>query len=102
MGTVIANKGQCLIDIAIQEYGSIETLFDLAKDNGREVDDDLQPGQVLQKRDTPPDTADQDMMDFFNRKGIVVNSGASVAVTEILATNDDEAITTNDNEGITL
>jgi hypothetical protein len=102
MATTQVSSGQCLIDVAIQEYGSIEALFDLAKDNNLEVDDDLIPGQVLQIRDTLPDTADPDLVDYFARKSIRVNSGAVVAITEILATNDDEAITTNDNEGLTL
>jgi hypothetical protein len=91
-----------MLDIAIQEYGSMGALFDLAKDNGLEVDDDLSPGQILQIRDVLPDTADPEMVAYYDTQGIIVNSGAVLDVTEVLATNDDEAIITNDNEGITL
>jgi hypothetical protein len=91
-----------MIDIAIQVYGSIEALFDLVLDNNLEVDADLTPGQVLHVLDILPVTADPIMVAYYISQGIVVNSGADVAIAEVLATNDDEVFTTNDNEGITL
>lgn len=39
--------GQNLADIAIQEYGSLEALVDLAAENGISVTTDLKAGQEL-------------------------------------------------------
>lgn len=100
MSILIVSKGQCMIDIAIQAYGDIATLFDLAKDNNLEVDDDLTPGQVLQIRDTLPDTANPDLAAYFTRNGIIVNSGATLTLNEVLATNDGNGIGTNNGEFI--
>lgn len=43
--TVLSN--QTLADIALQVCGSLEGVFDLARENGLNVTDELRPGQVL-------------------------------------------------------
>ena len=40
-------NGQCLSDIAVQVYGSVESVFVLAKENGLSVTDLLTAGQQL-------------------------------------------------------
>jgi hypothetical protein len=100
MATHIVTKGQCLMDVAVQRYGSVEAQFDLCKDNNLEVDDDITPGQILQIRDVLPDTADQDVVDYFTTNGFRVNSGADLTITELLADNDNEILTDNDNGGL--
>lgn len=102
MHPIQVTDGQCLMDIAIQEYGSVEALFDLAKDNGLEVDDDITAGQVLQIRDTLPDTADPDIVEYFTKMGFKVNSGAMVEIIEVLATNDNEIISDNNDNGLEI
>ncbi|MDR1984972.1 MAG: hypothetical protein LBQ28_09145 [Prevotellaceae bacterium] len=44
----IALNNQSLLDIAIQELGSAEAAFDIAKANNISITDDLQAGQILQ------------------------------------------------------
>ena len=44
---VIVLSGQSLIDIAIQKYGSFESVFQLAADNNISITDKLIPGQSL-------------------------------------------------------
>lgn len=47
MNTVV-QAGQTLLDIAIQEYGTIEAAFMLAKANDLSITDTLQAGQVIE------------------------------------------------------
>ncbi|MDE5424033.1 hypothetical protein L3073_17595 [Ancylomarina sp. DW003] len=47
MNKIIVEDGQCLLDIAIQETGSIESFLDIAKANNREPSWELEAGQVL-------------------------------------------------------
>jgi LysM repeat protein len=47
MKTVIVRNNQSLWDIAIQEYGTVEAVFDLAMANGLGITDILTAGQVL-------------------------------------------------------
>lgn len=45
---VTVRDGQTLADIAIQEYGSLEALPELARVNGLSVSQDIVTGRVLQ------------------------------------------------------
>ena len=47
MKTVIVRNNQSLFDIAIQEYGTVESVFDLAMANGLGITGILTAGQVL-------------------------------------------------------
>ncbi len=48
MSNIIVLNGQSLFDIALQEYGSIEAVFQLADDNGiTNITDSLIPGTEL-------------------------------------------------------
>ncbi len=49
MKTVV-QAGQTLLDIAIQEYGTIEAVFMLAKANDMSITDTLQAGRKLKYR----------------------------------------------------
>ncbi len=46
--TVTVKPDQSLFDIALQETGSIETVFDMAMANGIGITDELTTGTVLQ------------------------------------------------------
>jgi hypothetical protein len=45
--TTTITEGQSLMDVAIQEHGTVETLFDLADANGLAITDALEAGQVM-------------------------------------------------------
>jgi hypothetical protein len=47
MNKTIISDGQSLVDVALQELGSVESLFDLADANGLAITDALAAGQVL-------------------------------------------------------
>ena len=47
MKTVV-QAGQTLLDIAVQEYGTIEAVFMLAKANDMSITDSLQAGQQIE------------------------------------------------------
>lgn len=48
MKSVTVKHNQRLIDIALQELGDTERVFELAQLNGISITDELQPGTVLQ------------------------------------------------------
>lgn len=55
MATITVSDGQTLIDIAIQQYGCYEGVFDLIKDNeGLGLSSQLVAGQVLNIKDEVP------------------------------------------------
>lgn len=51
MKTVTVLNNQSLNDLAIQEYGSIDGVMQLAVANGLSITDALKPGQVLEVPD---------------------------------------------------
>lgn len=75
MITVIEN--QSLLDIAIQEDGSVLTAFEWAFINGLSITDDLAPGQKL----LAPTSVfrNTDVADYFKGKNQMVASGISTA-----------------------
>jgi hypothetical protein len=70
------SAGQSLVDVAIQEYGSLEALFDLADANDLAITDVLTPGRVL----VVPNSAATvpALVDYFRQRGLRVNTGAPV------------------------
>lgn len=67
MATIVVNN-QSLMDIAIQEYGTIEAAFDIAVANGMEVTDRLVPGSQLSL--PPSNYEDRDIADYFKARRI--------------------------------
>ena len=47
MSQTIITAGQSLVDVCLQELGSVAALFELAAANGLTITDALTPGQVL-------------------------------------------------------
>ena len=76
MRTIIAIPNQSLPDIAIQELGSIEAVFDIAVANNISVTQNLLPGQEI----TIPESiyARQDVANYFKGK----NQKVVTALTE--------------------
>lgn len=52
MKTTTTSNGQSLVDVALQELGSVAALFDLADANGRAITDLLTPGLALDVSDS--------------------------------------------------
>jgi hypothetical protein len=75
---VTVNEGQSLMDLAIQEYGGIEGIFDLMEDNvlpGIQVK--MNVGQILKVyKEKASDSA---IKDFYTQRGVTVNTRGSVA-----------------------
>lgn len=70
--TIIVEPGQCLEDIALQEYGSIDGVREVVMDNELVFIDGfntrLLPGTKLQVRDTP---IDPPMFNTMRKIGVV-------------------------------
>lgn len=73
---------QSLLDIAIQEYGTIEAAFDLALANGLEVTDMLTPGMVLELPIS--DYEDRDIANYFKSRKIHPATGISEETEEVI------------------
>lgn len=66
MKQIPVDSGQCIIDIAIQEYGKLEAEQTVCQDNNLQPDDDLYPGQQLNIRESGIDDipfSDQTVLD---------------------------------------
>ncbi len=70
MKTVTVLNNQSLWDIAIQEYGTVEAVFELAQANGLSVTDTLTAGQVLNVPEVDPALTQPEIVDYYRRNGI--------------------------------
>lgn len=88
MISVIEN--QSLLDIAVQEDGSVLTAFEWALINGLSITDDLAPGQKLLVPN--PIFRNADVADYFKGKNQMVATGISAA--DLAAINPELGIGT--------
>ena len=71
--TTIITEGQSLLDVAIQELGSVAALFDLADAAGLAITDVLTPGRVLE---VPASAATRpELVSYFAGRAYRVNTG---------------------------
>lgn len=68
MASVIVIDRQNLLDLALQEYGNVQAVFDLAMANGLDITDELTPGQEI----TLPESqyTDKDVLNFYKTRDI--------------------------------
>ena len=86
MSSVIVVQSQSLLDLAIQEYGTIEAVIHLAFVNEISVTDELQPGAVLH---TPEyNLKNDDVANYFAKKAILPATIISDEV-ELILDNED-------------
>lgn len=81
MSQTIITAGQSLVDVAIQELGSVEALFELADAAGLAITDALAPGALLLVPASPyalPDTAG-----YFRARAQRINTGDEVAASPL-------------------
>lgn len=73
MSNIITMPDQSVFDIAIQEYGSIEGVFNLLRANPElEFDSNIQPGTVLKIEGEP---VKQTIVDFYRNNKIQLATG---------------------------
>ena len=72
----VITQGQSLVDVAVQELGSVAALFDLADAGGLAITDLLTPGQQLPVLASAG--ADADVAGYFVARGQRINTGAPV------------------------
>jgi len=70
MNEIIVENGQCLLDIAIQETGSIESFFEIAKANIIEPTEILEAGMVIKI----PDQLEPRIVSYYKEHKIKVVS----------------------------
>jgi hypothetical protein len=75
MEQIVVYEGQNLVDIAIQEYGSLEGVWQLVMDNPniRGIDYQLKAGEILQIDETKK--IREDITDYFEKRNIKLNTG---------------------------
>lgn len=78
--TVLHN--QSLLDFAIQRTGTLESLFQLAIENGISITDELETGRFL----LIPDNVkkDVDVLAYYNEKGIQPATALTAEETELV------------------
>jgi hypothetical protein len=73
------SAGQSLLDVCLQELGTLDALFDLADANGLSITAPLRPGQVLQ---VPASALSQPQVAaYFSSRQQRINVGAVVGTT---------------------
>ncbi|TAE33328.1 MAG: LysM domain-containing protein [Candidatus Kapaibacterium sp.] len=77
MDKVKAEYGQTLLDISLQNYGSIETMFELAKDNGLDsITIDVAQGQEFVIDSGKVISAD--VAAYYTRENFRLNTGSAI------------------------
>lgn len=79
------SHNQSLLDIAIQEYGTIQAAFDLALANGLEVTDQLTPGMTLEL--PVSEYEDRDVAQYFKSRKIHPATGVFEMPEDVIGTN---------------
>ena len=87
MKKATVHKQQNILDLAIQEYGSIEGLLELAKENNLSLDEDMVAGSVLSVDESK--IINLPLVNYFKEKEIVIATGANGFVTDDIGIFDD-------------
>ena len=75
MRTVTVLNNQSLWDIAIQEYGTVEAVFELARANGIGVTDLLTAGQELVLPEIDSSVEKPEVVEYYRRNGLYPVTG---------------------------
>ena len=79
MSQTVITAGQSLVDVAIQELGTVAALFELADAQGLALTDALTPGQVLGVPASP--AAQPRLVAYFSGRAQRINTGDDVAAS---------------------
>lgn len=69
----VISAGQNLLDVAIQQTGSVFSVFDIAFKNGVSLHNELLPGQKIEVVQT--EHSNVDLVSFFKSKGLRIATG---------------------------
>lgn len=79
-----ASEGQSIIDLAVQELGSVEAAFVFALKNDLSLSDDTVPGQEF----SLTDVEDKTLVNYYAQKNIKPATGLSDADNTIAQDNE--------------
>ncbi|MBS2100716.1 LysM peptidoglycan-binding domain-containing protein [Carboxylicivirga linearis] len=68
----VAEPYQNMFDLALQLYGSLQGVFQLAKDNDKDMTSEINPGEILKGRKDPIDKL---VYEFYKGRGIKPATG---------------------------
>lgn len=71
--SITIKHNQSLLDIAVQEHGTIVAVIDIAKANNIAVTDDLQPGQILNM--PVGNITESNIVNFYKQQSVVPATG---------------------------
>lgn len=91
--------GQNIWDIAMQEYGTCDAIFDLCLDNNIDgLNFELVPGQTLRIDEEKKALYAPKVAEYYQQNGIRINTGyIKPAITGFELTIEDELITIEDD-----
>lgn len=80
---MIVKDGQSIFDIAVQEFGTMEELFNIIVDNSLTLNTKVVSGQELVVNKV--DVGDENVKDFVTLKNITFNNNQGITIPPILA-----------------
>lgn len=90
MDKIVVIEQQSIIDIAIQQYGSVDGIVNIINDNpGLGFNSNLTPGLKL---NVTEDAQDKDIVDYFRRKQLKIATRG----TSVVGDFDDNDFDSND------
>lgn len=97
MSKKLVNEGQNLFDVTLQNYGSLDAIFDLMGDNGFDINTDLRGGLVVTIDDSK--VADRIYVNQLERSGVSVGGGDPIVdpLLETALQDDYSVFITDDN-----
>ncbi|MCX6232610.1 MAG: LysM peptidoglycan-binding domain-containing protein [Bacteroidetes bacterium] len=116
MSKIIVLNGQSLFDIALQQYGTVDSVFRLAEENNIDnITDDLIPGtELIINENYKSKTFENEILKESNLKYVTVSSGQNLfdlslqeygsteGVAQLAKDNGINSITDSINEGTQL
>ncbi|MDF7809904.1 LysM peptidoglycan-binding domain-containing protein [Hymenobacter sp. YC55] len=87
MKTTLISAGQSLLDVCLQELGTLDALFDLADANGLSCTAVLRPGQVLQVPDSV--LSRPEVVNYFAARSYRINVADAVLPAGIVVPPDE-------------
>lgn len=90
MGKLVVIEQQSMLDVAIQQYGSVEGMVNLINDNtdlGLTLNSNLTPGLKL---NITNDAVDVDIVNYFKRKQLLIATKGTQVAGDFDANDFDE------------
>lgn len=96
-------QGQCVWDLAIQLYGSVEELPRILSDNPEvSVNAALAENTSIRYQANPANVTDKPTMDYLRENEIIVNTHVVITDSNYLLQEDDSLLQQEDNSNILI